>query len=239
MNFKRMAFCLSVPALLLSTGCVQTRITEPERSGVEQLLISAAADRAIEKMDVAFLSGRKVFVDRQFFEAYDEEYALGAIRDHIARHGAFLVDDMDVADVIVEARSGALSTDGSSSVIGIPSVNAPVPLAGNLSTPELALLKTQKQFSTAKFALLAFERESRRHVHSTGPVNGYAKHHYYTILGLIKYTSSSIPEKRKEARKEQKADYKNSKRPAGGHDHGHDHQHEHGSDSSSGHDHKH
>ncbi|MGV3774596.1 MAG: DUF6655 family protein [Verrucomicrobiales bacterium] len=201
MNFKRMAFCLSLPALLISTGCVQTRITEPERSGVEQLLISTASDQAVEKMDVSFLSGRRVFVDRQFFEAYDEEYVLGSIRDHMSRNGALLVEDSDSADIIVEARSGALSTDSSSSVIGFPSTSLPIPLAGNFATPELALLKTQKQYSTAKFALLAYERESRRHMHSSGPVTGFANHHYYTVLGLIKFNKTTIPEKKKGADK--------------------------------------
>jgi hypothetical protein len=202
MKLSRFASTVFLPVVLLSIGCVQTRITDPERSGVEQLLLSSAADQAIMKMDFSFLSGRKVFVDRQFFESYEEEYVLGAIRDKMSREGALLMENSDAADIIVEARSGGLSTDSSSSIIGLPSTGVPVPLAGNVSTPEIALFKTQKQFSTAKFALLAYDRQSGRHVNSSGVVDGFAHHHYYTVLGFFKFNSTSIPEKEAHAAKE-------------------------------------
>src|SRR5687768_12152509 len=144
---------LSVLGAILLSGCVQTRITEPKRSAVEQLLLSTAADEALEKIDFSKFAGRKAFVDVTYFEAHDEHYVISGIRDALSKAGALLVADAKEADMVVEARSGALSTDSSSSVVGMPSLPLPVPMSGTLLTPEIALYKSQKQLSTAKIAL--------------------------------------------------------------------------------------
>jgi hypothetical protein len=71
----------------------------------------------------------------------------------------------------------------------------PVPLAGTVSIPELALYKSQKQFSLAKFALLAYETHSGKHFYSSGPMIGKAYNHYYRFIGFIACTSTDIPAK--------------------------------------------
>lgn len=182
---------------------MQTRITEPKRSAVEELLLSTAADQAIGKATLDFVNGKKVWVEDKYFEAEDKEdrgYALGAIRDALSANGALLVGAMTNAEMIVEARNGALSTDSSSSIVGLPSTPLPIPFAGTFQTPELSLFKSQKLYSVSKVALLAYERDSGKHVKSSGPLDGYAHHHYYTILSYFKWTSTSLPEKRRKPR---------------------------------------
>jgi hypothetical protein len=193
-------YCLLLGPLL-AIGCVQTRITEPKRSAVEQLLLSTAADGAVAQANLAFVKGRKIYVEEKYFGANDEEYALGAVRDALSSNGALLVVDRKDAELIIEPRSGALSTDSTTSIIGIPSTPLPIPFSGTLQTPEMSLFKSQKQYSVAKIALLAYERESGKHVNSSGALDGFAHHHYYTILSYFKYTSTSIPEKKRHAKK--------------------------------------
>jgi hypothetical protein len=187
-------------ALLLLPGCVQTRITESKRSAVEQLLLSTAADEAVSRANLDFVNGRKVWFEEKYFEAEDKQYVLGTIRDALSSHGALFANALTNADLVVEARSGALSTDSSSSLVGIPSMPLPIPFAGTFVTPELSLFKSQKQFSVSKVALLSYERDSGKHVNSSGPLDGYAHHHYYTILSYVKFTSTSIPEKKRKPR---------------------------------------
>lgn len=182
---------------LLLTGCVQTKITEPSRSAVEQLLLSTASDRAAQAFSLSNFSGRKIYFSTNYFEAYDAKYALGALRDELSRAGALLVEDPTNADVVIEARSAALSIDSVNTILGIPSTVAPIPLAGNLSIPEIALMKSQKQDSLAKFALLAYSPKSGEHVFSSGPMLGRAKNHYYQFLWIIKYTKTDLPERMK------------------------------------------
>lgn len=183
---------------LLAAGCVQTRVTEPARTAVEQLLLTTAADKALEDARLDLFNHRKVYVDSTYFEAYEEQYALGALRDALSKAGALLAKDADSAEIIIEPRAGALSVDQAKSLIGIPATGVPLPLAGSVNTPEIALYKSEKQFSVAKMALLAYERESREHFTSQGPLIGRAHHHYYTFLGYFKYTSTSLPEKKAE-----------------------------------------
>lgn len=196
---RRFKVAVTAGLLMMAMGCAQTNLTSPKRSAVEQLLLSTAADRAWEMMPFGQLDGKKVYVEERYFNSYDDEYAIGALRDTLSSRGALLVKKEDAADVVVEPRSGALSIDGSNSLIGIPKLPMPIPFAGSVETPEVALFKSDKQFSTAKFAFLAVDRSSGQHVMSTGPLVGRANIKYYKILGIIKFTKTTIPEKQKGA----------------------------------------
>src|ERR1700744_2503830 len=141
-------------------GCVTNRTTDPARTATEQLLLSTAADRALQSANFTAFANQKVFLDTTYFDSYDSKYAIGTIRDALSRAGALLEDNVTNSDIIVEARSGALSIDSSVLLFGIPNMAVPVPLAGALQIPELAFYKSDKECSTAKIALLAFARKS-------------------------------------------------------------------------------
>jgi len=183
------------------SGCLQTKVSEPQRTAVEQLLLSTAADRSLGEADFAVFKEKKVFVDTNYFESYDRAYVLGTLRNLLSIHGALLATNANEAEVIIEPRSGAFSVDSSQSLIGMPSLPVPIPFAGTIVSPEIALWKSQKFFSTAKIALFAYEQKSRRHLYSTGPLIGRASHRYYKFLGYIGSTRTDIPEKKETAGK--------------------------------------
>ncbi len=189
----------TLSAALLLCGCADSIMTNPPRSATEQLLLSTAADRAINVAPLTIFAQKKVFVDGTYFEGYDSKYVLGAIRDALSRSGALLVGAATNSDIIVEARSGGLSIDSSSSLVGIPNLPVPIPFAGTLQIPELALYKSSRQNSIAKLALLAYSRESGEHYFSSGPMLGKSYNTYYKLLFLIQWTSTDIPEKKKKA----------------------------------------
>jgi hypothetical protein len=182
--------------LLATDGCVQMRQTDPARTATEQLLLSTAADRASEYVSLAEFANKKIFLDTSYFDSYDSKYAIGAIRDALSRAGALLVTNAAGSEITIEARSGALSTDDRSYLLGVPALGIPVPLAGTVTTPELAIYKSQKQYSTAKFALLAYSTESREHVFSSGSMVGKAHDNYFKIL-FVSLHHTDIPEKKK------------------------------------------
>lgn len=182
--------------LFVAGGCLQTRVSEPPRTAVEQLLISTAADRSLQRVEWHMFDGKRVLVDTNYFDSYDRPYVLGSIRNLLSIHGALLATNVGDAEIIIEPRSGALSTDSSSSLLGMPSLPVPIPLAGTFESPELALLKTDKLFSTAKIALFAYDQKSRKHVYSSGPLVGKASHKYYKFLGYLSLTRTDLPEKK-------------------------------------------
>lgn len=193
-NFVGLWLLTSSVALLL-TGCAQSTVTNPARSATEQLLLSTAADRAIQKISFHEFTGKRVYCDTSYFESYDSRYVLGAVRDALSRAGALLESEAGKSEITVELRSGAFSIDGSDSLLGIPKSGIPVPLAGAVDIPELALYKASRQNSVAKFAILAYASETHTNIYSSGPRIGEAYNHYYKILGFIRWTRTDLPEK--------------------------------------------
>jgi hypothetical protein len=185
---------LLILAVFLFDGCATNNTTNPARSATEQLLLSTATDHALQSADLMVFENRKVFLDTNYFDSYDSKYSIGTIRDALSRAGAILEDNATNSDIIMEARSGALSIDNSSFLIGIPSMGAPIPLTGAIQTPELAFYKSQKQHSVAKIALLAFARQSRAHVYSSGPLDGKSYDNHYKLL-FVSWIFTDVPEK--------------------------------------------
>jgi len=180
--------------LPLWAGCHTIKVTEPKRSITEQFLLSSAAEHAIQQADLSALHGRKVYFEERYFKSYDKRYVLGAIREHLARNGALLVSTKEDAETIVEARSAGLGIETRESLVGIPALALPVPLAGTLQTPELSLYKSVKAESAARFALLSYDRASGSFVHSTGGISGAAHFHHYKLLGFFDWRDTDVPE---------------------------------------------
>jgi hypothetical protein len=203
-GYGRLLVVWGVAICVFLTGCTQTELTKPKRSATEQLLISTAADRALAQADLSIVSGKKVFVDKTYYDSTDKEYVLGEIRELITMRGGMLAQKMQDADIVIEPRSGALSIDSTSSLIGLPSSGAPVPFTGAVQIPEIALYKSEKQFSIAKIALLAYERDSGKHVAATGPLIGRANIKYYKFLGIITFNKTTVPERKKLTKEEKR-----------------------------------
>jgi hypothetical protein len=191
-----MFFMVGAMAALFGVGCVSVRQTDPARTATEQLLLSTAADRATEEMDLAQFVHKKVFVDAAYFDSYDQKYAVGTIRDALSRAGALLVADSKSSEITIEPRSGALATDDRPLLVGIPGMALPIPLAGPVTTPEIAFYKSSKQYSTAKIVLLAYFTVSREHIYSSGDMVGRAHNNYFNIF-FVPLHKTDVPEMEK------------------------------------------
>ncbi len=181
----------------LAAGCLDTRQTSPVRTATEQLLVSKAGDRAADEITLKIPVGAKVFVDPTKFQGadgkdFDGQYLMGAIRDRVLRNGAALVNDKEKADVIVEARAGALSVDEEKLLIGIPSVEFPIPLAGPVKTPEVAFFKRAEQQGVAKIGVLAYDAKDGKMIDSVGPAYGYSYRKQWVVLLLFGWTDEDI-----------------------------------------------
>jgi hypothetical protein len=197
MEGKQVLLVAVCAAVILSlTGCVQTNMTNPKRSATEELLLSTAAARAINKVDLGTFNGKLVYVSTNYFQGYDSANILGELRDALSLAGARLALSVSNCEYIVEPRSAADSIDYASTLIGVPSTEAPT-IAGSVALPEIALYKSEKQFGLAKFALLAYGRENGEHYYSSGPIIGRSYNKYFALLGFITWTKTDLPEKQK------------------------------------------
>jgi hypothetical protein len=187
-----------VLAALFATGCSPERTTEPYQTATEQLLVSGAVDRAVGSLKVALRPGSRVFVDGRFGEMLPDKdtvlpkYTIGAVRDLVLRAGGNLVEDRKSADVVVEVRNGAQSIDHRTFLIGLPAVTVPMPLAGPIATPELALFKRDHQRGVSKVALTIYDAKSGALMGLNGPAYGDSRDVRSTLLLFATWTDQDI-----------------------------------------------
>ncbi len=186
---------------LLIYGCGTTK----SFTATEQLLMSDAVDSTISKMDFSPLSGFKVYLDTTYVVAagkvipgtqmtpnlINSDYVISALRQQLTASGCMLVDARDNADVICEARCGALGTDGHSITYGLPASNllssASVVIPGSPSIPtipELSVAKREMKSAAAKVAVFAYDRESREPVWQSGVTQAGSNARDTWILGV-------------------------------------------------------
>ncbi len=181
---------LAVPVLL--SACTSMRETQPPRAASEQLLISSAVDHALDRLKLGIPPGTKIWVEAQYFDGYDQKYAVGAIRDYLLRRGGRLVADRGTADTVVEIRAGALSTNSDDMLIGFPALALPVPLVGNMQTPEMSFVKRSEDQGVAKLGLTAYDAKTgqRAPFSPAGPTYGFSTNKRWVILSLFDWTET-------------------------------------------------
>lgn len=187
----RKILVLALGAAILG-GCSTTRETSPNRTATEQLLISAAADRAAEQLTLEIPRGATVYVDSTYLDVPDGRYAIAAVRERMLELGAGLTQDRASADLIVEIRAGALSIDENEFIVGFPGAALPVPLTGPLQIPEVPLFKKDQRLGIAKISAAAYDGETGRLADATGPQYGFSDQTEWVVLLLLSWTTSDI-----------------------------------------------
>lgn len=151
-------------------GCGTVKQTNTPRTGTEQLLLTNAWDRALQKVDFRPLTGVPVFLDTANVTAVDQGWVVSSLRQALLTQGVLLRQKPEQAQFIVEARVGAYGTDEYNVMIGIPQVTVPPTLTGvpTGTVPEMPIIKKSDQHAVAKLALFAFDRASGQLVWSSG-----------------------------------------------------------------------
>jgi len=185
------ALLLLLPLAL--AACSSVRETEPDHTATEQLLFSTAADRAAAKLALTVPQGGKVFVDAGATDGSPQaKYLLSAIRDQVLRQGGLLVDDKKAADMAVEPRIGAMSVDRNKTLYGIPDYGIPIPLAGQLKTPEIALYKRDTQQGVIKLAVTSYDPKTGALIQAVDPVYGFAQTTERAVLIFFYWTRNDL-----------------------------------------------
>ena len=187
--FFSLIFCALV------SGCAKSNMSATARTATEQLLLSNAVDQSLSRVSFDSFRGHKVFLDDKFLESVDKTYVVGSIRHRLLQSGASLSPDAASADVVLEARSGALGTDSSETFYGVPEVVIP----GMVTIPELKLATKSRQTGTAKLGFVAYDAKSS-HVLGTGGVAiAVADHNGWNVLGVGPFKSGSLKSELKSA----------------------------------------
>jgi hypothetical protein len=190
-------------------GCGATK----SFTATEQLLMSDAVDSTITKIDFRALSGQKIFLDTTYVSAAGKvipgvampanlvtsDYIISALRQQLTAAGCMLVDNREAADLVCEARCGALGTDGHSVTYGLPANNflstATAVLPGTPvlpAIPEISVAKREMKSAAAKIAVFAYDRETREPVWQSGIAQAGSSARDTWVLGVGPLQQGSI-----------------------------------------------
>ncbi len=190
--------------LVLLFGCWGCGTTKSQRA-TEQLLVSDAVDRAIGEIDFAAIAGRTVYLDTQYLqpikgiEFVNANYIVSAMRQQMVAAGCRLQDSRDNAEVVVEARVGALGTDSHDVIYGVPASSSlstaaslvpnapPIPII-----PEISLAKRSDKIGAAKVSVFAYDRETRQAIWQSGIAVARSNAKDTWVLGAGPYQSGTI-----------------------------------------------
>ena len=175
------------------------------RTATEQLLASDAVDRSVAALDFSILANKTVYLDTKYIKpmkevgAVNSDYIISSLRQQMVCSKCLLQDSPEAAEIIVEARVGALGNQGHEVTYGIPANNALttaaslVPSAPTLPpTPELSVAKKLDYQAAAKIVVFAYHRETKYPVWQSGISQAWSTAKDSWILGAGPFQRGTI-----------------------------------------------
>ena len=215
LRFLNLAICFTAAACaIVAVGCGTTTV----RSGTEQLLISDAVDNAVNKLDFRELRGQKVYFDTSFLDSVrsdsfiNEDYVISAIRQQLTAAGALIQVSRKTADTIVEARVGALGTDGHEITYGIPKTGGLSAAASVISStpvaalPEVSFAQTNAQAGIAKVIVFAYDQQTKKPIWQSGVAQAESSCSRTWVMGVGPFEKGTIYDRKRFAGKELNAE---------------------------------
>ncbi len=188
----RLGPCLFVWSLFGLAGCATQKESHTTRTGVEQLLISAAIDQSLDRVDLSPLSGKQVYLETKYLECVDKNYVIVSLHHRLLKQGSRLVDKADAAEAIVEVGSGGVGTDGQELFVGIPEI--PLPPPSPIAIPRLAFLTRTKMNGTAKLLVIAYDARTKAPLIQGGTILARSDQKNWNIFGAGPVQSGSVPD---------------------------------------------
>lgn len=159
-------------------GCTGSiRETTTPRTAEEQLLLSTAAERAAEKMDLSSLKDRRVYVDVTRLDTVDRGYVMSLFFNALGRAGARMVQGRENADAVIEFRSAALGNTDMHWWIPIPTPLAQIYVPEGVdpeSIPTWIEIGYTLHEGWAKFAFFVYDAKTLAYIHGDKEAWGYA-----------------------------------------------------------------
>lgn len=200
---KRLLTLCSLCSAILLTGCGATK----SYVATDQLLMSDAVDATVSQLDFRPLTGKKVYFDVSYVKTLksplliDSDYVISSMRQQMVGAGVCLVESREQADIIAEARIGALGLDGHSVTYGLPASNALSTASRVFSStpivptfPEVSVARHEAKSGAAKIAVFAYHRETREPIWQSGIAKSSSSARDTWVFGVGPWQSGTIYE---------------------------------------------
>ncbi|BBM82831.1 DUF6655 family protein [Candidatus Uabimicrobium amorphum] len=181
-------------AFLPMIGCIGgIRDTTTARTATEILLVSTAAERAIQNYKVdKSLSGKKVTIDDSHYDSVDKPYVSSALREHLSAAGAIVV--ADGSDYTVEVRNGTLGIFDSDFTMGIPGLPVALGFGAELPpviTPPISVFKRDTSQGWCKMQLWIYKTADNTFVSKSDDLWGSSYYNQWIFLFIGPFDGSN------------------------------------------------
>jgi hypothetical protein len=208
---------LLLAGIWICGGCTTIRVVDSPRTADLDFLLTGAAEKAVLQLSTDSLRDREVFLDTQYLvptlqpsanfhlenelsrqPSLEHLFLIGEVRAKLLKSGVRLVDSKQKAQVVLELRAGALSTNHLEYLLGIPSSAVPVSAVGvgpsaSVPTPELSIIKSTKQYGWASVSFVAYWADTGELLSVSGPFTGKTYREDYWLFGAGPNTRGDIP----------------------------------------------
>ena len=187
--------------LTLLSGCGKML----SNSATEQLLTSDAVDQTISNLDFSTMANKKVYFDTSYIKNIkgvgfvNGDYIISSLRQQIVAANCLIQEKQEEADYVIEARVGALATNGHEVNYGIPASNMLSSAATLVSSapviptiPEISLAKKNNQSAAAKISVFAYNQKTRERVWQSGVLQAKSTARDTWILGAGPFQHGTI-----------------------------------------------
>lgn len=185
---QRIHALLLISGLFMMTGCASTKTSNTARTAKEQMLLSNAIDRSLDKVDFTPLHQQKVFIEEKYLECIDKPYVVGSVRHRVMRAGAEIVDKQEDSNLVLELRSGGVGTDTSESFLGTPEIALP----GMLTIPEIRLTERKTQFGYSKLGIVMYETQTRQALGDGGMAMARSDDNNWYVFGVGPFQNGTL-----------------------------------------------
>jgi hypothetical protein len=128
------------------------------------------------------------------------EYVISSLRQQMLAYNCQLQDKAEDAEIIVEARLGAMGADSNEQTYGLPTgvvlnaaAAAVTPGGGSLpQLPDLSLGRRNHQLGAARLGVFAYDRATREPVWQAGVKTGNSKANDLWVLGIGPFQKGRI-----------------------------------------------
>lgn len=166
---------LSLAGLVSGCATVKRTGTETPRSATEQLLLSTAAERSATQIEGPDFLGVPLYLEVAGL-TNDAAFAKETVASELQARGAVIVTDATKATYTVKLLVQAFGTDQTESFLGIPAMNAIVPI------PEIALYKRRRQTAQSRLRYIVIDTRTGQTVGQAQEAEGKTTSTSWTIL---------------------------------------------------------
>jgi len=189
---KTIKFTIILLTTFIISSCAYTRNTTTPRTAVEQALLTETADRAVDRTLIPNLNDSSFEINDKDFNVVEKQFLISSLKEKLLESNGRMNMADEKADIIVEPRANLSNIDDSKFLLGLPSIPLPIPGAGTVKSPEIALFAKDTQKGRSMISLWGVDSESGKLNFATESPAVTRKYTRWTLLIFFTFRSSNL-----------------------------------------------